>query len=211
MNFEVFFNRTFKKKYLKSMIQWTFHRYGSKKTIELSERLKSLSFRLGTQIGISLSIENFLISREKCLITRISKKKIKKRYIQKQNAIITRLETNQTLIRVWRSISRNFRSILVEIFDKEDLLNPLYLIAFSGARGNLIQARQLIGIRSLMVNPIGRVIESPIQNSFKEDLTLTEFVLQLIKFFVLMFNSFIKRDRKNISRNKRIYILNSSS
>ena len=167
------------------MIRWTFHRYGDKRTSELSERLKSLGFRLGTQIGISLSIENFLISREKCLIPRISKKKIKKKYTQKQNAIITQLETNQTLIRVWRSVSRNFKSILLEIFDKEDSLNPLYLIAFSGARGNLIQARQLIGIRSLMVNPIGRVIESPIQNSFKEDLTLTEFVLRLIKFFVL--------------------------
>ena len=201
MNFEVFFNRTFNKKYLKNMIRWTFHRYGDKRTSELSERLKSLGFRLGTQIGISLSIENFLISREKCLITRISKKKIKKKYTQKQNAIITQLETNQTLIRVWRSVSRNFKSILLEIFDKEDSLNPLYLIAFSGARGNLIQARQLIGIRSLMVNPIGRVIESPIQNSFKEDLTLTEFVLRLIKFFVLKNIIFKVTMRNLINRN----------
>merc|ERR1712228_355523 len=103
MNSEVFFDRTFNKGYLKSIMQWTFHRYGARRTIELSERLKSLGFRLGTQVGISLGIEDFLIPKEKRLITRISRKKTKKRHAQRQNAIITQLEANQTLVRVWRS------------------------------------------------------------------------------------------------------------
>jgi DNA-directed RNA polymerase subunit beta' len=183
MNAKVFFNRTFNKGYLKNMIQWTFRYYGSRRTIELSERLKNLGFHLGTKVGISLGMEDLWIPKEKHLTANISKKKKKKRYVYRQNAAATPWEVNQTLTNVWRSISENFKSIILEIFDKEDPLNPLYLIAFSGARGNLVQAQQLIGIRGLMIDPIGRVIQSPIRSSFKEGLTLTEFVCLVTKFF----------------------------
>jgi DNA-directed RNA polymerase subunit beta' len=183
MNAKIFFNRTFNKNYLKNMIQWTFRYYGSRRTIELLERLKNLSFHLRIKIGISLSMKNLWIPKEKYFTINISKKKKKKRYVHRQNTIITPWEVNQTLINVWRSINENFKGIISEIFDKEDFLNSLYLIAFSGARGNLIQTQQLIGIRSLMINPIGRTIQSPIRSSFKEGLTLTEFVCLVTKFF----------------------------
>nr|YP_009139341.1 beta'' subunit of RNA polymerase [Lepidodinium chlorophorum]BAR72315.1 beta'' subunit of RNA polymerase [Lepidodinium chlorophorum] len=173
----VFFNRTFNKNYLKIILQWTFQNSGSKRTVELSERLKNLSFRQSTGIGISLGIKDLIFPKEKHLTIRLSRHKVKKRYIYKKDATIKQLEVNKILTAVWRALSENFKHAILEIFDQEDLLNSLHVIAFSGARGNLIQTRQLIGIRGLIVDPIGRVVELPIESSFKEDLTLIEFVL----------------------------------
>ena len=62
-------------------------------------------------------------------------------------------------------------------FEKTDVLNPVYMMAFSGARGNLSQVRQLVGMRGLMSDPQGKIIDFPIQSNFREGLTLTEYLI----------------------------------
>lgn len=183
MYLSIVFDRTFRKddlKFrkddLKSLIQWTFRRYGSNRTIKLSDRLKNLGFRLGLSSGISISIEDLLIPKEKRLIIQLTQKKMKKINRYKRSATITYLETNQVLISNWTITSESFKNSILEIFCEEDPLNPLYLMTFSGARRNWTQARQLIGVRGLIIDPLGRIVKVPIQSNFKSGITLIEFL-----------------------------------
>lgn len=162
---------------MKNLVYWTFQRYGPERALELSECLKNIGFRLATRAGLSLSIEDFLIPKEKRLLSGLADIEIKKNEICENLGIITPLEMNQILTATWTFASEHLKSAILEIFRREDLLNPLYLIAFSGARGNLIQIRQLIGIRGMIVDPIGRLIKRPVRSNFKEGINLTEFLL----------------------------------
>lgn len=173
----MFFNRTFDKTCLKNLVYWTFKRYGPERALELSERLKNVGFRLATRAGLSLSIEDFLIPKEKRLISGLADIEIEKNKIYGDLGANTPLEINQILTTTWSSASEKLKSAILETFRGEDLLNPLYLIAFSGARGNLTQIRQLIGMRGMIVDPIGRLIERPVRSNFKEGIRLTEFLL----------------------------------
>ena len=66
---------------------------------------------------------------------------------------------------------------VIKAFRNTDILNPVYMMAFSGARGNVSQVRQLVGMRGLMADPQGQIINFPIQSNFREGLTLTEYVI----------------------------------
>jgi hypothetical protein len=173
----MFFDRTFDKICLKNLVYWTFQRYGPERALEFSECLKNVGFRLATRAGLSLSIEDFLIPKEKRLISNLADTEIRKSKIYEELGAITPLEINQIFTTTWTSASENLKSAILETFRNEDLLNPLYLMAFSGARGNLIQIRQLIGMRGIIVDPLGRLIERPVRSNFKEGIKLTEFLL----------------------------------
>jgi hypothetical protein len=132
---------------------------------------------MSTKAGFSIGIENLLIPKEKRWSARLTEMKAKKNEIYEKLGAITILESDQRILSRFTSISDSLKNSLLEIFQNEDSLNALYLIIFSGARGNLTQIRQLIGIRGLIVNPIGQVIKSPILSNFKEGISLTEFLL----------------------------------
>jgi DNA-directed RNA polymerase subunit beta' len=173
----MFFDRTFDKVRLKNLVYWIFQRYGPERALELSECLKNVGFRLATRAGLSLSIEDLLIPKEKRLISSLADMEIRKNKIYQELGAVTPLEVNQVSTTTWASSSENLKSAILETFRSEDLLNPLYLMAFSGARGNLVQVRQLIGMRGMIVDPIGRLIERPVRSNFKEGIKLTEFLL----------------------------------
>ena len=173
----VFLDRTFDKNRLKILIRWTFQHYGLKKALEFSERMKDIGFRMASETGISLGVEDLLIPKEKRWLTRLAEKKLKKEKTFERLGSITFFEINQSLVRRWTSTGERLKSAILEMFQEEDFFNPLYLMSFSGARGNLTQVRQLIGIRCLMVDPIGKLVEYPIRSNFKEGITLTEFLL----------------------------------
>jgi len=85
----VFFDRTFDKTRLKDLVNWTFNTYGSERTIELVERLKNFGFRISTQAGFSLGIEDLLVPKEKYWATRLTDRKIKKNKIYEMLGAIT--------------------------------------------------------------------------------------------------------------------------
>jgi hypothetical protein len=147
------------------------------RTFEISERLKNLGFRIATKSGFSIGIEDLLIPPEKQWRIQLTERKVKKNKLYERLGAVTLFETEERLVTGFIATSESLKSAIVEIFQEEDPLNPLYLISFSGARGNLTQIRQLIGIRGLIIDPIGRVLKSPIRSNFKEGITLTEFLL----------------------------------
>nr|BBI28726.1 beta'' subunit of RNA polymerase [Dinophyceae sp. MRD-151] len=177
MNLFIFLDRTFDKSRLKTLIRWVFQNYGLRKALEFSERMKDIGFRMASKAGISLGVEDLLIPKEKRWLTRLAERKLKKEKTFERLGAITSFESNQVLVTRRTSTGETLKNAILEMFQEEDFFNPLYLMSFSGARGNLTQVRQLIGMRCLIVDPIGKLVEYPIRSNFKEGITLTEFLL----------------------------------
>lgn len=90
---------------------------------------------------------------------------------------LTSVEKSQRLIDTWNKTSDSLRQAAVSNFRATNPVNPVYMMAFSGARGNISQVRQLVAMRGLMADPQGAILEFPIQSNFREGLTITEYLL----------------------------------
>jgi DNA-directed RNA polymerase beta' subunit len=173
----IFFNRYFDKNRLKALVLWSLTRSGEKTTIDLVEKLKDLGFHYATQAGLSLSIDDLKIPPNKPEL--ILEAEIIVQSSQKDYEIgnLTIIERFQQMIDVWHRTSEVLKQNVVHHFRSTDILNPVYMMAFSGARGNISQVRQLVGMRGLMADPQGQILDFPIRSNFREGLTLTEYVI----------------------------------
>ena len=174
---EKFWNICFDKGRLKMFIFWFLQNYGQKKTLEFLEKLKQIGFHSATQAGISLGIDDLLISPKKSMLMSFAEKGCQETFNQYKRGEITGVERFQRLIDTWHRTSEKFKQEVIDYFETTDLLNPVYMMAFSGARGNISQVRQLVGMRGLMSNPQGQILDYPIRSNFREGLTLTEYII----------------------------------
>ena len=172
-----FFNRCFDKNRLKNLISWSLKNYGEKNTIQLVENLKDLGFQYATQAGISLSLDDLKIPPTKSWLVSEAEIKIRSTELEYKRGHLTAVEKFQQLIDTWHRSSETLKQNVVQHFRSTNILNPVYMMAFSGARGNLSQVRQLVGMRGLMADPQGQIIDFPIRSNFREGLTLTEYVI----------------------------------
>ena len=177
MNKSIFYNKTINKKELKSIIQSTFQSYGIFKTTLLTEGLKKFGFIFATKAGISISIEDLKVPPSKDNLFSKNEKKIKLAYYYEKRGSTNEIERFQKVIDTWHTTSEILKNQLVDYFKTLDPLNPVYNMAFSGARGNLSQVRQLVGMRGLMADPNGQIIDLPIKTNFREGLTITDYVI----------------------------------
>nr|YP_009238405.1 RNA polymerase beta subunit [Bracteacoccus aerius]AMO01283.1 RNA polymerase beta subunit [Bracteacoccus aerius] len=173
----LFLNCVFDKGRLKAFVLWFLQNYGQKKTIELLEQLKQIGFGYATKAGISLGIDDLRIPAQKRDLLIDAQAKIHEGSVQYKRGEITGVEKFQRLIDTWHQTSENLKQEVIRHFEATDLLNPVYMMAFSGARGNISQVRQLVGMRGLMADPQGRIIDFPIRSNFREGLTLTEYII----------------------------------
>nr|YP_009238223.1 RNA polymerase beta subunit [Chlorotetraedron incus]AMO01101.1 RNA polymerase beta subunit [Chlorotetraedron incus] len=176
-NLSIFWNCTFDKGRLKSFVSWFLKTYGEHKTIELLEQLKNLGFGYATKAGISLGIDDLKIPPQKFELLYNAEYKIQEGIRKYRNGQITAVERLQQLIDTWNETSENLKQEVIRYFEITDIFNPVYMMAFSGARGNVSQVRQLVGMRGLMSDPQGNIIDFPIQSNFREGLTLTEYII----------------------------------
>jgi DNA-directed RNA polymerase subunit beta' len=172
-----FKNKIFSKKDLKEIIYESFTKYGIGRTYLLADDLKNLGFSYATKAGISISIEDLKIppTKKKLLIS--SDKEIINLNVRYKRGEITFIERYQKIIDIWNKTSETLKNNLVTYFSETDPLNSIFLMAFSGARGNLIQVRQLVGMRGLMSSPNGQIMDIPIIHNFREGLTITDYVM----------------------------------
>jgi DNA-directed RNA polymerase subunit beta' len=177
MSTSIFYNKTINKKELKSIIQSTFQSYGIVKTTKLTEGLKKSGFAFATQAGISISIEDLKVPPSKDTLFAKNETSIKLAYYYEKRGNINEIERFQKVIDTWHTTSEMLKNQLVDYFKTLDPLNPVYMMAFSGARGNLSQVRQLVGMRGLMADPNGQIIDLPIKTNFREGLTITDYVI----------------------------------
>nr|BCA78146.1 RNA polymerase beta' subunit [Astrephomene gubernaculifera] len=172
-----FFNFTFDKGRLKNLVSWTLKNYGQYTTVELLEQLKKTGFEYATKAGISLGIDDLKIPPKKNILLLEAEHLTKITNYQQQRADITAIERFQRLIETWHRTSEFVKQEVINYFEVTDILNPVYMMAFSGARGNISQVRQLVGMRGLMSDPHGQIIDFPIRSNFREGLTLTEYII----------------------------------
>nr|YP_009238429.1 RNA polymerase beta subunit [Kirchneriella aperta]AMO00964.1 RNA polymerase beta subunit [Kirchneriella aperta] len=176
-NLSIFWNFALDKGRLRNFISWFLKNHGEKKTIELLEQLKDLGFGYATKAGISLGIEDLKIPPKKIQLLGQAEMVQAESLVAYRKGEITGIEKMQRFIETWHETSENLKQEVVRYFEKTDILNPVYMMAFSGARGNLSQVRQLVGMRGLMADPQGKIIDFPIQSNFREGLTLTEYLI----------------------------------
>nr|UCS09794.1 RNA polymerase beta'' subunit [Oedocladium carolinianum] len=172
-----FWNQNFDKNRLKNFVFWCFKNYGQNKTVKVLEILKHLGFQYATKAGLSLSIDDLIIPPTKSKLLIDAELITRTAMIQYKNAQITNLERFQKIIETWHITSEKMKDDMIYHFKTTNIFNPLYMMAFSGARGNVSQVRQLVGMRGLMANPQGQILDFPIQSNFREGLTLTEYVI----------------------------------
>jgi hypothetical protein len=172
-----FWNLSFDKGRIKTLVSWFLKNYGQKKTIQLVENLKDIGFEYATKAGISLGIDDLKISPNKALLIAEAEKQTYEVITQYKRAQITGVERFQRLIDTWHRTSESLKQEVINYFEITDLLNPVYMMAFSGARGNISQVRQLVGMRGLMADPKGQILDFPIRSNFREGLTLTEYLI----------------------------------
>jgi DNA-directed RNA polymerase subunit beta' len=172
-----FKNQIFSKKELKNIIYTTFTNFGITRASALADDFKDLGFKFATKAGISISVEDLKIPPIKKALLLKANKEIEKSELSYLRGEINSVERFQKVIDTWNNTSETLKNELVSYFRETDPLNSIYLMAFSGARGNLSQVRQLVGMRGLMANPNGQIIDIPIINNFREGLTITDYIM----------------------------------
>src|SRR5210317_942462 len=156
-------NNLIGKKQLRQLLAWSFTNYDSMYACFLADELKYLGFQYASQAGISISIEDLKIPFVKNLMLEKANQEIRNAGKISLRGKITDVERFQKIIDTWNLTSESLKSV--------------YIMAFSGARGNLSQVRQLVGMRGLMSDPNGEIMKLPIKKNFREGLTITDYLM----------------------------------
>ena len=172
-----FTNKVIDKKELKRLMAWAFSNYGTGRASYMADRLKELGFHYATRAGISLSVEDLRVPPTKRSLLNRTNEAIQLTEEQYERGEITAIERFQRVIDTWNNASEELKTEVIKYFKETDPLNPIYIMAFSGARGNISQVRQLVGMRGLMADPQGQIIDLPIKSNFREGLTVTEYII----------------------------------
>ena len=173
----VFRNRVVDKGQLRNLISWAFINYGTARTAVMADKLKDLGFRYATKAGVSISVDDLMVPPSKRSLLDAAEEEIRSTEERYQRGEITEVERFQKVIDTWNGTSEALKDEVVTHFKKTNPLNSVYMMAFSGARGNISQVRQLVGMRGLMANPQGQIIDLPIKTNFREGLTVTEYII----------------------------------
>jgi len=165
------------KKQLRQLLAWSFTNYDSMQACALADELKYLGFKYASQAGISISIEDLKIPFVKNVMLEKANKEIRNAEKIYLKGKITDVERFQKIIDTWSLTSESLKDQIIYFFKNYDPLNSVYIMAFSGARGNLSQVRQLVGMRGLMSDPSGQIMNLPIKKNFREGLTITDYLM----------------------------------
>ncbi len=169
-----FQNTTIDKKKLSKLMLQIYEKYGSAISSDVADALKNLGFKFATKAGVTISIEDLTVPEDKKELISLAERQIEDAQKKFERGDITEVERYNKVIDTWSETTEKLTEKVVENFDR---LNPVYMMAFSGARGNLSQVRQLVGMRGLMADSQGQIIDLPIKTNFKEGLNVTEYII----------------------------------
>jgi len=173
----IFYNRVVGKGQLKKLVAWAFTKYGSARSAQIADQLKDLGFRFATRAGVSISVDDLQVPPVKRQMLDAAEAEIRATEARYSRGEITEVERFQKVIDTWNSTSEALKDEVVRNFEVTDPLNSVYMMSSSGARGNMSQVRQLVGMRGLMADPQGEIIDLPIKTNFREGLTVTEYII----------------------------------
>jgi len=159
---------------LGAIIAECFRRYQTTKTSIILDRIKETGFVYSTKAGISIAVADVIVPQEKATIMAQSEEKVRVVMQQYRRGLITDEERYDRIIDIWGRAKDELTDILMKSLDK---YNSIAMMVDSKARGNKSQITQLGGMRGLMANPAGRIIELPIKSNFREGLTVLEYFI----------------------------------
>ncbi|MCY0879392.1 MAG: DNA-directed RNA polymerase subunit beta' [Firmicutes bacterium] len=167
-----FIDKVVDRKILGVLVADLFRLFGNQTTAEVLDRIKALGFSYATKAGITISVSDIHIPEEKKAILAEAEAEVSQVARQYRRGLITAEERYERVIEIW---TRAKEKVTQALMDNMDPTNSVYMMATSGARGNVQQISQLAGMRGLMADPSGRIIELPIRANFREGLTVLEY------------------------------------
>ena len=173
-------NGLLKKKGIGQLINYCYLNLGLEVTVKALDRIKELGFHYATRSGLSVGLDDMVIPDSKYTVVHEAEKQVIAVQQQYLDGAITNGERSNKVIQMWSGVTER---VADEMFnnmkqaDKEGAMNPIYIMADSGARGSKQQIRQLSGMRGLMAKPSGEIIEVPITANFREGLTVQQYFI----------------------------------
>ena len=162
------------KKDLGNIVDYCYRKYGPTKTAETLDNIKKLGFTYSTRGGITVGFQDIQVPPEKKGFIADAEKKVVEIDGLFRMGLLSNAERRERVIKVWEKTTEDVSKALM---DSLDPYNPIYMMANSGARGSTAQIRQLAGMRGLMADPSGQIIEVPIRANFREGLSVLEFFI----------------------------------
>ncbi len=170
-----FINKTLKKRDVTTFVDELIQTFGAPAIALVLDAFKDLGFHYATQAGVTISKNDVLVPPSKQEI--LGKYEAEVREIQEQyeDGLITQEERHLAVTDKWNAATDEVADAMIENIENSDQLNSIYMMANSGARGSFKQIRQLAGMRGLMANPKGEIIERPVKANFMEGLDVIEY------------------------------------
>jgi DNA-directed RNA polymerase subunit beta' len=175
-----FINGLLKKKGIGQLVSYCNQNLGLEVTVRMLDRIKELGFQYATRSGLSVGLDDMVIPASKYTTVADADQKVIEVQQQYLDGAITNGERSNKVIQIWSAVTEKVADEMfgnMKTADKEGAMNPIYIMADSGARGSKQQIRQLSGMRGLMAKPSGEVIETPITANFREGLTVLEYFI----------------------------------
>ena len=173
----MFITNTITKKALETIVHETFLNLGSVPSSSLLDSLKLLGFYYATNAGISINIEDLKTPNEKEKLIEFAIEEINTISKDWKSGAISDAERFQSIIDSWTIATESLKTKILKHYKNFDPTNNLHVMAFSGARGNISQVRQLIGMRGLMSDQEGKIIDLPIRANFREGLSSIDYMI----------------------------------
>jgi DNA-directed RNA polymerase subunit beta' len=190
-------NKVMDKGALRDLVDFAYRNLGPKATVILADRLKDTGYKYSTKGGLSISIDDMIIPDAKWEILRQAELQVTEIGRQYTEGLITQGEKYNKVVDIWAKATDDVANEMMQamknapVYDDQgkpmvdedgqpliaESLNPIYMMADSGARGSKDQMRQLAGMRGLMAKPSGEIIETPIQANFREGLSVLQYFI----------------------------------
>ena len=162
------------KKNLGTIIAKCIDKHGLNRSAELLDYIKALGYKYATKGAFTVSVHDVAVPKAKKKILADSEKQVEEVWKQYKRGLITEDERYSSIIKIWEKATNDVTEAMKDNFDE---LNPIYMMAQSGARGNMNQLRQIAGMRGLMANTSGKAVEIPIRSCFREGLDVLEYFI----------------------------------
>ena len=169
-----FVNEELARKNLGSLVDDLIEKWGQKTAAEVLDRIKDLGFHFVTKSGISMSLDDLSIPKEKPKLVSQAERETDEIRKQYQQGLLTKQERRFRIIEIW---GKTKREIAKAVPQSLDVNGPIYTIFSSGARGSWTQTVQIIGMKGLVINPASEIIELPVKSCFKEGFNVLEYFI----------------------------------
>ncbi len=167
-------NQLMDSKTLKKLTREIYEFMGNDETAAFVDRVKDLGFEYATISGMTISMDDIRIPEDKTKIVVETNKKVEELEKLYRRGLITEQEKSAKAIELWNNAKSQIESSMMAGYDKA---SPVFAMVTSGARGSVAQLVQMAGMKGLVVNPSGQIIEVPVKNNFKEGLSVFEYFI----------------------------------